>query len=101
MFSTTGDSERTEALFGAVFFETVPMPTGGVEATMGVHNPLIIGLIFLGILIFCLFVSFMTGRLARYKASVISEREGLNRGADARGEGLVRRHRAPEGARTV
>jgi hypothetical protein len=38
MFSTQGDNQRTEVLFGGLFFQTAPT-FSGVAATMGVGNP--------------------------------------------------------------
>lgn len=76
MFSTSGDRERTEALFGGVFFETVPKPAGGVKATMGVGDPVVIALIFAVVFVFCLLVALFLRKLSAYRTSLKAQRAG-------------------------
>ncbi len=51
MFSTQGDNERTEVLFGGLFFQTSPT-FDGVAASMGMGSPLPLAAIFLAASVF-------------------------------------------------
>lgn len=75
MFSTTGENERSEGLFGAIFFETSPLPDGNVNASMGVDQPWILALLFLFISMVCIATRFCFGRLKAYKKSLQSSHE--------------------------
>ncbi len=72
MFTTRGDAERTEALFGAVFFETHSTATG-IEATMGVASITAVLGIYLACLIFCFIVGFFIKRLSNYRSTLLQE----------------------------
>lgn len=71
MFATTGDEERTEALFGAVFFQTRPTAEGNVQATMGLENLAVLGAVYAAVLVFCLLVTLFVGRLKAYRSRMI------------------------------
>lgn len=71
MCTTTGNHERTEALFGAVFFETRPTLEGGVEASMGVADLGALGVLYLCVLVFCLLVMSVAAYLKSYRSKLL------------------------------
>ncbi|MCT1557800.1 hypothetical protein M3A96_06690 [Helcobacillus massiliensis] len=87
MFSTTGDQQRTEALFGGVVFETHPGAAGGVEATMGIENPFVILGVFAVCLLFCVLFDRIVRALARRRRYLLqqqsSDAHGRADGTDA------------------
>lgn len=69
MFSTHGDNERTEGLFGGVFFESSSSPDGSVMGTMGLNNYWIIIGLFVIICIFLLAAQVFFRKLNSHKKS--------------------------------
>ncbi|MBB2955132.1 hypothetical protein FHX77_000512 [Bifidobacterium commune] len=77
MFSTTGDiKQRTDALWGAVYFQTTPS-SNGVTMHLGVGNMQVVLLLLIASIIFCTIAVFIASVYKRKKVFVSVDNDSV------------------------
>lgn len=75
MFSTGDEVVRRTGLFGAMFFQTVRIPDGGLGITMGVAHPATLVVLALVLALVLAWVQVVYAGLKRYRAGLLTAGE--------------------------